>query len=396
MKPRYFINILFVLAFFLSCNPANKRPVAFKFGIVSYLEPESQDSEKYFESNTLKSGKLTVEKNAADIPAILFSYRDSSYFGIDYDSEDLIRFAPQETTLKETGRLHLDKERVWRKTSSWFSWVAKDTLLIGSSMSGKHFEYCLISTRKMELLRKGHLDIPLPGKNLNYGGIYGRLQGDKLYIAYTIYDYWNPAKPAPSDTTYLATISYPEMKTESISKDARATFPGGYLLSWEFGLAYQNQVYFVTQTGGRTREHPWSPNAVFRIKNNQQQIDPSYFFKLADKKTEEAYGLYDLGEGLAITKIIRKVDIDETMDYLNKNVVEYYLTDLIKNKKTKLLLPKDILDFRRNILRIGNEIYIAIYDPARKCSVVWVIDKNTLKATKGLTIPGHAVQLFKH
>ncbi len=396
MIPGPFKKILFAVILFLSCNSLNKKPVDAKFGIVSYLDPETQDSERYFETNTLKTGKLSFEKNAADIPAILFSYRNGSYFGIDYDSEDLIRFEPEKVALKETGRLHLDKNTVWRKTSSWFTWVSKDTLLTGSSMSGKHFEYCLINTKNMELLRKGHLNIPLPGKNLNYGGVYGRLQGNKLYVAYTIYDYWNPAKPAPSDTTFLATISYPAMKTESITKDVRSTFPGGYLLSWEFGLAFKNDLYLVTQTGGRTREHPWSPNGVFRIKNNQQQFDPSYFFTLADKKTEEAYGLYDLGEGLAITKIIQKADIEETMDYLNKNVVEYYLLDLLKQTKTKLLLPKDILDFRRNILRIGNEIFIAVYNPATKRSVVWVVDKTTLKTSKGLTIPGHVVQLFKH
>lgn len=396
MVPAPFKKLLFIITLLFGCNSFRKDHNEAKYGLISYLNPETQEGERYFETTSLKTGDLGNQKPLADMPAILFSYKNGNYFGVDYLSEDIIRYQSEKGTIVETGRVHLDKETVWRKTSSWFTWVGKDTLLIGSSMSGKHFEYCLINTNAMELIRKGHLDIPLPEKNLNYGGIYGRLKDDKLYVAYTIYDYWNPAKPAPSDTTYLATISFPQMKTLSVTKDARATFPGGYLLAWDFGLAYKNDLYLVTQTGGRTREHPWSPNAVFKIKQGSKQFDRAYFFILADKKTEEAYGLYDVGDGLAITKIIQKSAIGETMDFINKNVVEYYLLDLVHQQKTKLMLPKDILDFRRNIISIGNEIFIAIYDPSKKQSVVWTVNKTTLKTSRGLTVPGHVVQIFKH
>lgn len=388
-------RLLLITLLISSCQLGHQDDIPKKYGLISCLDPETRETEYYFQSNDFATGDLSQAKPGPDLPAVLFDYKNERYFGIGYGNDDLFRFMVKDGQLVETGRLHLDKDSVFHKTSSWYAWAGRDTLFIGSSMSGRHFEYCLINTTNMQLIRKGHINIPLPGKDLNYGGIFGRLQGHQLYLAYTIYDYWAPSKPAPSDTMWLATLHFPDMTIQSITPDARSTFPGGYLLAWDFGLTFKNDIYLITQTGGRTREHPTAPDAVFRIKQGAQTFDTSYFFSLADKKTREAYGLYDLGNGLAITKVVNKTDIGETMDYMVKNVAAYYLADLIHQTTTKLDLPKDILDFRKNILVEGNHIYIAIYNPATKQSNVWDVNRQTLKTSKGLSVPGHVVQIFR-
>lgn len=91
-------------------------------------------------------------KTSGELAAMIFSYRNGYYFGVDDESEAIIKYKPDHGKLVKTDTLQLNKNSVWQRTSSWFTWVNRDTLLLGSSMSGKKIEYCLIDTWVMKLV----------------------------------------------------------------------------------------------------------------------------------------------------------------------------------------------------------------------------------------------------
>jgi hypothetical protein len=379
--------LIFLLCTIISCN-SEKDDHSAQYGIFSF---SNQDSNVFGTTSSLSNGILGTSKKIKPDEEGIFTNKDNFYYAIDDKTGNFIKFKVEENSLKSEKAIPFKSKVSWRPVASWFSWANDTTLFLGNSMSGKQFVYSTIDVKNMQIISSGNLDIPLPKKDFNYGGVMGRLVGNKLYVAYMLYQY-EDKQALPGDTIYLATIDYPLMKTASITKDSRSTFPGGYILFWQVSLELDGDLYFIAQPGSRLRRHPKYNSAVYRIRKGDNKLDPEYFFPLSDNVTQEAYGLYDLGDGKALTKVADKSKVNQFSDYYESNVVSYYLLDLKTKASTKMDLPDDRLDFHKNVISKDGKAYIGIYSPDGT-STVWNYDLTSGKSEKGLKIKGQILMM---
>lgn len=367
------------------CRP---DPAARRFGVIFFYN----DKEYFIETPSFTEGTVTAPPQPDDFSsAIIFGYRNGYYYGMEAEKEKLIRYRTVGNELVVEKELSY-KGTPWSYYSSWHNWLDDNTLLMGTTNGdGKEFDYAVINVTDMRFLAKGKLDLPSPGPKEHYGGIFAQHRGDRLYVGYSLYEGFRSPVPA-QDTTYLATIAYPSMKTLGIQKDTRSTWPGGYYLHGSFSFVNDDAIYFMTEPGGRTHNHPTARSGIYRIPAGQDLLDSTYFFPIADKQTEEAYELFPLGRGKALTKVIANRRVTQYMDYLHKHVVEYYVLDLKTRTRKKLPLPLDELEFVQNVLADGDDVYIAV-NTGDEESTIWKYDLKTGTLTKGIHIPGRVYHL---
>ncbi|MCE6988073.1 hypothetical protein [Dyadobacter sp. CY323] len=376
---------------FISCDkkPADKaNPNERPYGILVY----SADAEKEFliRAESLMEGSYEVPKTARQVEPIVFAYKDGSYYGIDENKRSLTRYKPTENELVADKVCSLDTIP-WKYFSSWYDWVSPDTLLIGSTMEGSQFVYALVDVRTMTVASHGTFDIPFPVKPEYYGGVFAKLRDNRIYIAYTLYEGVNSLAPA-RDTTYMAVVEYPSMKTLDLQKDTRSTWPGGYFLHAPFSLVNNGDIYLLTQPGGRTHNHPTKSTGIYRIKKGEDKLDPTYFFRPTDQQNQEGYLLYDLGNGKALIKMVEKKRVNRYMDYLEKRIVDYYILDLYTQKKTRIDLPPDRLKFEYNVLVENDQVYVAVNNGNNE-STIWRYHVPSGKLTEGITIDGQVYMI---
>jgi hypothetical protein len=110
-------------------------------------------------------------------------------------------------------------------------------------------------------------------------------------------------------------------------------------------------IWIFGETGGSF--------SVYRVANGATTIDASYQFELTDRTKEEVSGLFNLGGGKAIIKVIDKSQISSYQDYAKK-ISEFYVIDVVNKTKTKLNIPKSVATpYNNDILVDGNVAYIA-------------------------------------
>ncbi|WP_437921406.1 hypothetical protein [Sphingobacterium sp. LRF_L2] len=361
-----------------------------KYGILAY---DKDDAIVFASTADLKKGNMKLHQASKTEDEIFFTERAGYYYAINQDRGEFVKYRIEKEGLKKESAFEFVQSTSWRAVASWHSWVSDHEILLGSSCSGKQFMYVLIDVDKMEVVRYGKLDIPLPDEEMNYGGVMGRLVDSTLYIAYMLYPYTKMEEPA-GDTIYLASIDYPSMRTKNITVDARSTFPGGYNLFWQVSAVHNGYLYFIAQPGNRLRFHPTHRPAIMRIKIGDEYIDRDYFFQLSDNAMMEYYGLFDIGEGRVLTKAVDNRLVQEFSDYFTRNIVDYYLLDLEHMLTMKMPLPKDVLDFHSNVCQQGNTLYIGIRDTLGE-SDVWLYDLSSRQADKGLHVEGELLMLNK-
>lgn len=346
--------------------------------LLTYIDPQHSND------------TLDLSLHSSRVEATLFTQKGDYFFGVDEEKKCLVRYKKQAGKVTEDGRVQLPPEK-WHRLATWFDWIDEHTLLLGSTTGGKLFTYSVVDTDKMELKVSEPLDIPKPSGQYYYGGVLGRLVDNRLYVGYMLYKFETSGEPA-GDTIYLATIDYPSMKTLSISKDTRSTFPGGYMINWNVSFVENGDVYFIAQPGERLRPRPGKAPRLFRISKNASDLDADYNFPLSTTVDEEVYGLFYLGNGKALVKSVRKDDIKEFSDYWGKDIVSYFLIDVHKKTKLALKLPKGRLGLTSNICQQNGKTLIAI--PSQKSSTLWELNPSSGETKKLLTMKGAVEQLF--
>ncbi|MDQ1089189.1 hypothetical protein [Siphonobacter sp. SORGH_AS_1065] len=356
------------------------------------LQVWSEETEKryFLQVHSLTEGTLTIPTDAEETTSIIFTYRNGFYYGMQEEPLALIRYKPGTKGLEKDIELLLPNIH-WTYFSSWHNWIDEHTLLVGSSGAGKEFSYMIFDTEHMNVRTYGYFDVPKPEPNHYYGGVFSQVTPQALFIGYTDYQGYG-SKVAASDTLYLAVFDFPSLKRQSIRKDIRSTWPGGYFINAPFWLVEEDDLYLLTQPGGRTHPHPTAPTALFRIKKGETKLDSTYLFRLADKPTQEGYLLYALGKGKALVKIVEKKEVRQYMDYLNKHLASYYLLDLHTQTKTRLDIPLDHLDFEQNVFVDGDAVYIGA-STRKNESYVWKYNLKTGKLSRGLRVKGRILAI---
>lgn len=382
------IPFLLLLAAFACTRSTEETTVertTAKYGIIIFSGDE--DDEEYFlPTNSLSEGNLVIPEKSEKIYSLVSTYKDGYYYGIDDGKPKFTRYIPTENGLVTDVEMpfhHAD----WNAFESWYNWLDDKTIFLGSTVDGHHFSYNIIDVKSMKLTASGRLDLPKPAKGLYYCGVTGQYRDHQLYVSYTHHSGWQSKQPC-NDTTFLAVIDYPSMKTVAISKDTRSTSPGGLYLFAPFSFMDQKQdIYLMAAPGGRTHRHPTATTGIFRVKKDEKALDKDYFFPVADKAKEEGYLLYPLGQGKALMKMVPKTRIKQYMDYLERGVADYYVLDLEKKTKTKLDLPADGLSFTENVLVEDGKAYIGINENKNE-SWIWEYDIATGNLKKGLKVGG--------
>lgn len=381
--------VLFGLASLLiSCGREGQKPGA-RYGIIVFAG-EEEDEEYILPTNSLTSGAVSIPEKAERIYSLISACRNGYYFGIDDGKPKFTRYIPTENGLVTDVEIpfhHAD----WKPYESWYNWLDDRTILLGSTMEGRRLTYNIIDTQAMTIRAQGNFEIPKLADSLFYGGVVGEFRENRLFISYTVHAGWQNDKPA-SDTTFLAVVEYPSMKTLAVQKDTRSTWPGGLYLHAPFSFIDNGDIYFLAAPGGRTHPHPTAPAGIYRIRKDEEKLDSTYFFAVADPKTEEGYMLYGLGQGKALVKIVRKNRIRQYMDYLDKHVAEYYLLDLRAQTRSRLNLPLDRLNFTENVLVENGKAYIAVCEKKNE-SYIWEYTLATGALKRGLKVEGRALVL---
>lgn len=387
MRPNNLLFLFLIAAFACTCSTeevAVERTDA-KYGIIIFSGDE--DDEEYFlPTNSLTEGNLPIHQGSEKIYSLISAYKDGYYYGIDDGKPKFTRYIPTANGLVTDVEIpfhHVD----WSPFESWYNWLDDKTIFLGSTMDGRRFSYSVVDVGSMKIAATGQLDIPKPAEGELYCGVTGQIRDNHIYVGYTYHSGWQSKKHC-NDTTFLATIEYPSMKTVSISKDARSTSPGGLYLHAPFSFQDEKQdIYLMAAPGGRTHRHPTATTGIFRVKKDEKVLDKDYFFPVADKSKEEGYMLYGLGQGKALVKIVPKSKIKQYMDYLGREVADYYVLDLEKQTKTKLDLPADALSFTENVLVEDGKAYIGVNEKKDE-SWIWEYDIATGSLKKGLKVAG--------
>ncbi|WP_342332390.1 hypothetical protein [Pedobacter sp. FW305-3-2-15-E-R2A2] len=211
------------------------------------------------------------------------------------------------------------------------------------------------------------------------------LKGDKMYVTYAVFN----SDWAATDVAYLASAPYPALDNVTISTDTRSTYPGSFAPITPNAVNYNNDVYMITNTGDRWGINPNKPSAIFRLKNGETAFDKDYFFDLSaiSDGNREYYGLWDLGNGKAITRMGRKDLLLEFEDYTSKDVFEYYLIDVVSKTRKKLDLPLDRGVLVSPVFVEAGKAYIAI-SSATAGKFIWTYDIASGGLSKGLEVKG--------
>lgn len=380
---------VFVLAGIKACRERETQATSGNYGIITFTD--NFEKEYLLTTDSLTAGNLNIPENAGQIYSLIFSCHNGYYYGIDDGKPVFTRYDATPTGLEPVAQIPLPPHLSWKVFQSWYNWIDESTLFLGSTQNGHTFVYCIINVKDMQIVRHGELDIPLPPERI-YGGIMGQFRDNQLLISYTYYQGWNNPAPA-SDTTYLAVIDYPSLKTKSIYKDTRSTWPGGIFLHAPTSFIDESgDIYLITAPGGRTHPHPTAVSGIFRIGKGEETFDPGYFVPVVSKDEQEAYMLYYLGNGKALVRTVEKSLIMQYEDYLYRPVAGYSLVDLRTGTTKKLDLPPGMLDFTETVLVEDSKVYIAIAESAEE-SYIWQYNMDTEEITRGLRIEGRVMVL---
>jgi hypothetical protein len=222
-----------------------------------------------------------------------------------------------------------EKEKLRLTEFEYISFTTQldSNLIYISGRGGKNIaSFAIVDTKKMQMVKKGRLNLPV-AQNQIVSDNFGVLSGNRLYVGYSSFgeDYDHC-----SDTSYLAVLDYPALKTRSIAKDTRSAFPGtGVNGLFNYLLDKKGDMYVLTSPVFYHGNHVTAPTAFFRIKKGQTIFDKQYFFNLSGKLNG--------AQLLGITQVSESKIILATITYPSTGKSDYYLAD-VKSKTLKLLL----------------------------------------------------------
>lgn len=337
------------------------------------------------QSGSLTEGTLTTAGTGIALDYGMITSRDGYNYAVDNSNGNLVKFTSDNKTKTIVKEIPFSQIS-WAGYSSFYAWKDEKTLVLFSMPAGRQFEYAILNAETMTITASGNINIPVPAaQNDNYWGNNVVFVGNKLYINYCLEV---AANDGQSDgKTYVASMDYPNMTNVTISTDTRSQYPSPYNLNTPGAIAYNGSAYFLSSptiwAGGGTG----SAYGINRVANGGTTFDSSYFFELTDRTKEETIGLFDLGNGKAIVKILNKTLLSTYADYSGVNAASYYVVDLVNQTKTKIDIPASRSgSYSQNILVEDGKAYIVTN--TGDGYYVYQFDPATNAVKKGLKLDG--------
>lgn len=332
-------------------------------------------------TSDLTQGTLTTAGNGAETNVSVITQRGEYFYGTN-NAGNLIKFTSSNkinTIVKEIPFSQIS----WAYYSSFFAWKDEKTLVLLSMKEALQFEYATLNVETMTITASGNINIPLPPAGYYYWGNNVSFLGNKLYISYNLV---NSTTDVPLNEIRLASMDFPNVSNVTVTTDTRFNQPAHYNLHAPGSFVYDNYAYMLNaptiwifgETGGSF--------SVYRVANGATTTDASYQFELTDRTKEEVSGLFNLGGGKAIIKVIDKSKIASSRDYAEK-ISEFYVIDVVNKTKTKLNIPKSVATpYSNDILVDGNVAYIAASTDAGY--YVYTYNASTGSVTRGAKLDG--------
>ncbi|MBB5635998.1 hypothetical protein HDF26_003546 [Pedobacter cryoconitis] len=308
--------------------------------------------------------------------------KNGFYYGRNDDTGNLVKYTSNNkvnTIVKEIPFTQIS----WAYYSSFYKWKDDKTLILFSSNASIQFEYAILNVETMTITSSGKINVPGLLKDHYFWGYGATIVDNKINLTYT----QNAnAGDLPVDTTYLATFDYPAMNNIKVTKDTRFTLPEHYSLNMSNSFVDNGISYFMASPNTWTTDVKNKPFGIFRVKSGATQIDPDYFYELTERTKEEALGLFYIGNGKAIVKVLDRSQIVNWESYTKSYIMDYYVVDVVNKTKTKLNIPKSMFGFSEDVLLEDGKVSIA----AKTTDGVFVYQYNpaTSVITKGLKIEG--------
>jgi len=330
---------------------------------------------------SLTSGTISLKGNGAEMTGKVYAQdvvqKDGFYYHANANSGRLGKYHV------ENGSLIIDKEIpfAWLNWSS-YTWADNNTLVIFGEGKGEA-RYAIIKVDKMTI-KTGTLNLEaIPSGFQVYNIGFAEYRSNKLFLGYGFgSNDWSQYPNMPVyQKSFVAVIDYSTMTVEKSLADIRTTgFGGPNVYAPSSFVDENNDLYFISDP---VNVYDYkSPAIMYRIKNGQTEIDPSYFFNFsAATNNEMAPAMWYIGKGKAIVRSrIAGQSIDADHYFC---IVDAKNGSFIK----KLDLPADKGERMVNgVIVEDGKAFIAVNAADR--DYIWEYDPATEKLTKGVEFIG--------
>jgi hypothetical protein len=336
------------------------------------------------QAKDLSTGSISTSGNGVEISYGTFTARNGYYYEYNSDASSIVKYTSTNsvrTVVKETPLSQIS----WAAYSSFYAWKDDQTLVLFSCNGGLQFEYATLNVETMAITASGNINIPAAVNGTSYyWGNNVVFVGSKLYISYAKFD---QTTDATEGKTYVASMDFPNVTNVTIDEDTRSYYVSPYNLNTPGAVAYNGTAYFLNSNTVWSAGNTNSPTGILRVQNGGTAIDDSYFYNFVDNVTEEAIGLFSLGNGKAIVKVWDKSKLKAYTDYNAAYGATYYVVDLVNQTKTKLDIAASIGSSYNDNVLVDNG-YAYIVTNTGDGYYVYNYNISTGVVTKGLKLDG--------
>jgi hypothetical protein len=198
-------------------------------------------------------------------------------------------------------------------------------------------------------------------------------RGNKLFMGVQYFGI-----PA-ADSAYVAVIDIPTGRVEKLlgSEKTSMIFAAGSAINGFVKDA--NDDIYVMGMGSRN-----VPSGVLRIKKDQTELDPSYFFNLNTATGKNCYSLYHFGNGLTFT-----TRIEDMANFWSAPVCSFYRLDLANKTSLGALEGVPLVNgSSSSLMRQFNTDAILFSVAAANENAIYEYSLSTQRATKKMTLTG--------
>lgn len=381
-----FLKIFFLIGIGLTSGCSEKQSLDRKKYSIYTM---AKDYKEYIiQVDDLSSGEIDPIKNGARTypKQIWFDLivKDGFYYRLERKSHYFLKYS-----IENDRYVAVDSVEISPLTYlDNFNWVHPDTLLLISyDRKISRLSYARVNVKTMKA-NVGIMPVALPKPPFNSMSVgFSELKNNQLLIGYSYHEITSH-NFRTTDTAYVDLLSYPELKWQKTLKDTRSTYPGGANTAQPNTFKDESgDFYFLTCPGIAFGNRLDKPTVIYRIKKNEDSIDTTFFWNISETIKNNAYGLWNIGDGKAILRSERRDLFAGVEDHYKVPHIDFFVLDLKQKTVKKLDLPLDKGTSRQCVLVENGTVYLSINSDTGG-NYIWIYNSKTESLTKGLKLNG--------